>query len=148
MTPELLTEIQEEASLGGLGHIFPADLYPFPRAAVLERWRTATDTIFADSDGLGFVAVAPPWLDALYVRPAAWGTGVADRLHELAVDALRAAGVETARLWVLEENWRARGFYERHGWYADGSTREVPFPPHPLDVGYSLTLQAERSRSR
>jgi GNAT superfamily N-acetyltransferase len=140
VTPELLTEIQEEASLGGLAHIFPPESYPFPREAVLERWRTATDTIFADPDGHGFVAVAPPWLDALYVRPAAWGSGLADRLHEQAIEALRAAGVETARLWVLEENRRARRFYERHGWYADGSTREVPFPPHPIDVGYSLVL--------
>jgi GNAT superfamily N-acetyltransferase len=140
VTPEELTEIQEEASLGGLGHIFPADRFPFPREAVLERWRTAADTILIDSDGLGFAAVAPPWLDALYVRPAAWGVGVADRLHERAVEALRAAGVEVAQLWVLEENRRARRFYERHGWYADGTTREVPFPPHPLDVGYSLAL--------
>jgi len=140
VTPELLTEIQEQASLGGLGHIFPPETYSFPREAVLERWRTATDRIFADPDDLGFVAVAPPWLDALYVRPAAWGTGVADRLHELAIEALRAEGVETARLWVLEENRRARRFYERHGWFADGSTREVPFPPHPIDVGYSLVL--------
>ncbi len=91
MTPELLTEIQEEASLAGLGHIFPAELYPFPREAVLERWRTVVETILADPDGLGFAAVAPPWLDALYVRPAAWGTGVADRLHERALEALRAA---------------------------------------------------------
>ncbi len=141
MTPELLTEIQEDASLAGLGHIFPAERYPFPREAVLERWRTATDTILADPDGLGFAAVAPPWLDALYVCPAAWGTGVADGLHERALEALRAAGVETAQLWVLEENRRARRFYERHGWYADGSTRVVPFPPHPLDLGYSLALR-------
>jgi hypothetical protein len=35
---------------------------------------------------------------------------------------------------------RARRFYERRGWHADGSERGVPFPPHPLDVGYTKEL--------
>jgi ribosomal protein S18 acetylase RimI-like enzyme len=56
------------------------------------------------------------------------------------VEAIRAAGHERARLWVLEQNARARRFYERHGWYADGSSRVVEFPPNPLDLGYSLDL--------
>jgi GNAT superfamily N-acetyltransferase len=66
--------------------------------------------------------------------------GVADALHDDAVEALRAGGVSTGRLWVLEHNARARRFYERHGWRADGTTRVVPFPPHPTDVGYSRSL--------
>lgn len=137
MSPELLAEIQEAASLAGLAHIF-GDA-PYPRAQVLARWQASTDLIFAE-DEVGFVAVDPPWLDGLYVRPEAWGTGVAARLHELAVDALRAHGVERARLWVLEGNVRARRFYERRRWYEDGTTREVPFPPNPIDLGYSLDL--------
>jgi len=39
---------------------------------------------------------------------------------------------------VLEENARARRFYERRGWQENGRTRVVPFPPNPLDVGYTL----------
>jgi hypothetical protein len=39
---------------------------------------------------------------------------------------------------VLEDNARARRFYERHGWQENGETRVVPFPPNPLDVGYLL----------
>ncbi|HLV58951.1 MAG TPA: N-acetyltransferase, partial [Natronosporangium sp.] len=33
---------------------------------------------------------------------------------------LRAQGLETVRLWVLEENAPARRFYERYGYVADG----------------------------
>ncbi len=139
MTPERLAEIQEAASVAGLTHIFGG--VPFPREEVLERWRTASHEIFVDDHELGFAAVTPPWLHGLYVLPEAWGTGVADRLHERAVEALRAAGTETARLWVLAENRRARRFYERHGWYPDGSTRDVPYPPFPVDLGYSLDLR-------
>ena len=137
MTAEQLAAIQEAASVVGLGHIYGDE--PFPREMVLERWRSATDTIFSNGE-LGFAAIDPPWLSGLYVRPEAWGTGVAARLHDRAVDALRAAGVGRARLWVLEGNARARRFYERRGWRLDGETRVVPFPPHPIDVGYSLVL--------
>ena len=41
---------------------------------------------------------------------------------------------------MLEENARARRFYERRGWELDGTTRVVPFPPNPLDVGYRIRL--------
>jgi len=138
--PELLAAIQEAASLAGLAHVYPPERYPFPRREVLERWRSSTDTVFVAEGGSGFAAVDPPWLDALYVRPESWGTGIAARLHDEAVEVLRAAGVERARLWVLEANVRARRFYERRGWRSDGTTRVVPFPPHPLDLGYSLDL--------
>ncbi len=70
---------------------------------------------------------------------------MAGELHDRALDALREEGVQTARLWVLEHNRRARRFYERRGWTADGSTRIVPFPPHPTDVGYVLPLREGRN---
>jgi GNAT superfamily N-acetyltransferase len=52
-----------------------------------------------------------------------------------------AVGVAGARaewldgLYVLPE-WWSRGV----GWHENGNTRVVPFPPHPLDVGYSIEL--------
>ena len=135
MNPELLAEIQQAASVAALRHIYGDE--PFPRAEVLERWRTSTDTILLDEDELGFAAVSPGWLNGLYVRPEAWGTGVAARLHERALAAL---GLGIARLWVLQENHRARRFYERRGWREDGSTRDVPFPPYPVDLGYAIEI--------
>jgi GNAT superfamily N-acetyltransferase len=78
------------------------------------------------------------WLEGLYVVPDQWGTGVADALHEWALDEARALGSSGCHLWVLEANARARRFYERRGWRENGRTRVVPFPPNPLDVGYSL----------
>ena len=41
------------------------------------------------------------------------------------------------RLWVLEENVRARRFYERHGWRPDGRTGTSEYPPHPVELGYT-----------
>jgi GNAT superfamily N-acetyltransferase len=138
---DALAEIQEEASLASVSHVYPPERFPFPSAAVRDRWHRFTEAggwamLTAD----GFVAVEEPWLEALYLRPDAWGTGLAVVLHDLAVAELRARGVSEARLWVLERNARARRFYERLGWRADGTSRVVEFPPNPIDVGYTLEL--------
>ena len=65
-----------------------------------------------------------PELYALYVLPEAWRTGVGS--------ALLAAAGDVRSLWVLEANARARAFYERHGFRADGVTKE-------LDLGGPVT---------
>jgi len=92
-----------------------------------------------DGEPVGVAAVEAEWLNGLYVHPDEWGTGAADRLHDAAVEAIAAAH-DQARLWVLEENRRARRFYERHGWVVNGESRVVEYPPSPIDVGYSLAL--------
>lgn len=140
-------EVQRAASLAALAHIYPPDRYPFPDDAIRERWREAVadesgDVIVAERGDriVGVAAAKEGWLNGLYVLPKEWGSGVAGRLHDEALRKLADAGATTARLWVLEDNTRARRFYERRGWHTDGSERMVPFPPHPLDVGYTKEL--------
>jgi GNAT superfamily N-acetyltransferase len=141
---ETLLAVQREASVAALSDVFPPERYPFPDAAVRERWADAlaepeARVVVAERDGevLGAALVRPEWLDGLYVVPAWWGRGVAPMLHDEAVSTLRAVAPR-AHLWVLEANRRARRFYERRGWVENGRTRVVPFPPHPLDVGYTI----------
>jgi ribosomal protein S18 acetylase RimI-like enzyme len=57
---------------------------------------------------------------AIYVHPDHWGRGVGQALIRHAVRELRAAGMAPVLLWVLEENARARRFYERAGFRPDG----------------------------
>jgi ribosomal protein S18 acetylase RimI-like enzyme len=59
-------------------------------------------------DRLGF-------LEVVYVRPAARGTGLASELVREAVTQLRAAGAEMLELDVLASNAEAREIYERWG---------------------------------
>ena len=75
-------------------------------------------------------------LYGFYVHPDSWGTGVADELHAAALSALRDADWQTLKLWVLEENHRARRFYERHGWTADGGRQQLDFAGNPMEVRY------------
>jgi GNAT superfamily N-acetyltransferase len=66
-------------------------------------------------------------LSALYVVPEEWGSGAAGALHHEAVAGMRELGATEAMLWVVEGNTRARRFYEREGWSADGETKSSMF---------------------
>jgi GNAT superfamily N-acetyltransferase len=55
----------------------------------------------------------------LFVRPAWWGTGLADRLHEAFLAEARDRGYPRAWLATPAAHARARRFYERRGWRAD-----------------------------
>ena len=144
---EVLFEIQKAASLAGLGHIFPPDRFPYPNDAVRELWQEVVARLnhqayvaVTDGKAVGVAAIEGDWLNGFYVRPEQWGSDVAPALHDAVVDAIRTAGCARAHLWVLEANARARRFYERLGWSENGTTRVVPYPPNPIDVGYSLAL--------
>jgi GNAT superfamily N-acetyltransferase len=141
----LLASVQEQASLAALGHIFPPELYPYPREAIRTRWRHAVAEparraliALSEEDAVGAACVSAEWLDGLYVVPDRWGTGLADELHDRALEIVRGMDSDRCHLWVLEENLRARRFYERRGWRENGRTRVVEYPPNPLDVGYTL----------
>jgi ribosomal protein S18 acetylase RimI-like enzyme len=64
---------------------------------------------------------------AIYVDPDRWGDGVGRLLIGAAIDGLTPDYPEM-RLWVLEENHRARRFYQRAGMAPDGA-REFYTPP-------------------
>lgn len=141
---ELVFSIQWEASIAGFASVFPPDRYPYPdeavRRALREQLEDPANVVLVDDERRGFALVGHGWLERLFVREHAWGTGVAEELHAAALETLRAQGANSASLWCLAENARARRFYEKHGWRLNGSERIVPFPPHPFDVGYSIEL--------
>ena len=139
---ELHFAVQRDACVAAFAHVFPPERYPFPDAAVRERWREFRGTmLLAERDGrpVGLAAFEACWLGGFYVVPDEWGSGVAGVLHDAALAAM--PDCPEVRLWTLEENHRARRFYEQRGWRPNGETRVVPFPPHPLDVGYSFSRE-------
>ena len=79
---------------------------------------------------------AEDMLTQLYILPGHQGAGIGSAL----LDAAKSARPGGFRLYAFQRNTRARRFYERRGWHRDGSERVVPFPPHPLDVGYIKDL--------
>jgi ribosomal protein S18 acetylase RimI-like enzyme len=75
---------------------------------------------------------------ACYVRPEWWGRGVGRLLMAHAVSALAEAGLDDVTLWVLEDNHRARRFFEACSFQPDG-TRQLLDLGGPLpEVRYQL----------
>ena len=130
----------------GYAHVFPesvlyADDFDATRRDFWRSWRfapghrlaVATTPAAGDTDEriVGFSSFGPERerargftgraeLYAFYVHPDAWGTGAAGALLSHTEDRFRAEGFDTAVLWVLDDNPRARAFYERFGWAASG----------------------------
>ncbi|CAM5741306.1 GNAT family N-acetyltransferase [Streptomyces hirsutus] len=103
------------------------------RARLLAGDRRVVNLV-VDGDGgklLGWVALGPyrdggthtedAELYALYLRPRHIGRGVGRALLASAVRHCAAAGHPRMYLWVLKDNTRARRFYERAGFAADGA---------------------------
>ena len=65
-------------------------------------------------------------LTHLYLEPAAYGTGVGRPLFRRVVQSAREISLAGIALWVLEENSRARMFYEREGLATDGARQTRP----------------------
>jgi GNAT superfamily N-acetyltransferase len=86
-------------------------------------------------------------LYAIYVEPEHWSTGAGRALIERCEQELSLAYTE-ATLWVLEDNPRARRFYERAGWLPDGARKaEERWGVRTPEVRYRKRLSSSRSRS-
>lgn len=64
---------------------------------------------------------------ALHSLEETWGTGVGKMLMTRAMEDIQNKGKEQVYLWVFKENHRARKFYEKCGFMADGSEQESGF---------------------
>ena len=79
-------------------------------------------------------------LYALYVRPAWWSTGTGRALMDRVLARTRAARYQSAVLWVLRDNARARRFYERAGFTPDGATHVLERLSGVTEVRYRRAL--------
>ena len=119
------------------------------RRTLAERAIASGGVAVAEEDGriVGFVSVGPSTdvegegeLFAIYVLPEAWGSGAGHGLMDAAKELLRASYTD-ATLYVLEDNPRARRFYEREGWVLDGVTKADEFLGMPVpEVRYRIRL--------
>jgi GNAT superfamily N-acetyltransferase len=84
---------------------------------------------------------------AIYVDPPAWSIGVGSALFGRILGELASAPVlpQVVALWVLEGNHRARRFYERHSFSADGTAKPVERGGvTAMEIRYCLTVGNEK----
>jgi GNAT superfamily N-acetyltransferase len=115
-------------------HVLPHErLHALSIEQRADQWRSQPPVV-AEVDGeiVGFVSVgasrdedADGELYAIYVLPDHWSTGVGRALMEAGEAELRRLGHRDVVLWVLDDNPRARRFYELAGWATDDSARGI-----------------------
>jgi GNAT superfamily N-acetyltransferase len=155
-----IARVQERGWQVAYRHVFPPERLDAGGFIHVDRWRTRLETpprgwstfVAVDGSVLGFASVGPSRdedavgeLYAIYVDPGSWGSGSGPALLERA-EAHLARDYVQATLWVLEENPRARRFYERAGWAPDGARKEdVWFDVTAAEVRYRKRLSSSRS---
>jgi RimJ/RimL family protein N-acetyltransferase len=143
-----LRDLEREATLAGLGHVFAPERHPFPDDDVLARWALVldepdVDVLVRDAEGGRldvFAAYDDRSLRHLAVHPDLWGTGLATVAIGAVLQAIARRGTTVAELWCLEENRRARRLYEHLGWEPTADHRPAPWPPHPTEMRYTRHL--------
>lgn len=109
----------------------------------------AVDVLVAKEGGrvVGFASSGPARDEegagevyAIYVEPERWGAGVGRALMERTLKALADRGYREAVLWVLEDNPRARRFYEAGGWRLEHGRSEQIGGVEARVVRYRLRL--------
>ena len=150
----MIAEVHVRTWQAAYRHAFPKDV--LDNLSVDERatlWRRSLDEGYviwvAETKGriVGFAAVGASRTEeeagelyAIYVLPEAWGTIAASGLMAAAKEWFAQEGYATAMLWVLADNPRARRFYEREGWRAEGKRIDTVRGTDVEEALYRLAL--------
>ena len=76
----------------------------------------------------------------IYLIEEFWGRGYGREMMNCAIDSLKQIGYNEIILWVLEENARARRFYEKCGFIFDGTKKEEIISKPLIEIRYVLKL--------
>jgi GNAT superfamily N-acetyltransferase len=150
-----IAEVHVRTWQGAYAHVFGAErlegLDVERRAGYWRDWlEFGRSGVFVAEDGgrvVGFASAGVSRdeselgeLYAIYVLPDVWGSDAGTALMAAAKEELATAH-EEAILWVLDDNPRARRFYEREGWTTDGGRRdEELLGVRAAEVRYRITL--------
>lgn len=115
-------------------HVLPAErlagMSPERRAEL--GWLGDSFVVELDGEVVGFVDFGESRDDdaegeiyAIYVEPDHFGAGMGRELIRAAELRMHELGFTHVILWVLEDNPRARRFYEAAGWTLDGTCRPI-----------------------
>ena len=76
----------------------------------------------------------------IYLHPDQWRKGFGRVLINWGVKELESRGDKKIVLWVLEENYKARSFYENIGFAQDGTFKEIKIGKVLKEMRYVLSL--------
>lgn len=77
---------------------------------------------------------------AIYLLADYWGKYYGKQLMDFAISRLKELSYRKVALWVLEENKRARTFYEKYGYVSDGAKKEINLRKPLIAIRYVYTI--------
>lgn len=80
---------------------------------------------------------------SMYATPPYWNKGLGRAMMEKALYEIQLNEYKCILLWVLKENNRARKFYEKFGFVADGAEKESHLSNRAKLVRYRLKIRSD-----
>ena len=77
---------------------------------------------------------------AIYLIEEYWYKGYGRKMMDFAVTELKPIGYNEIIVWVVEDNSRARRFYEKYGFTLDGAKKEMQFGIPLTIVRYTINV--------
>jgi GNAT superfamily N-acetyltransferase len=77
---------------------------------------------------------------SIYLMEGVWGNGYGTAFLGWGIERLAEFGYRNAALWVLEDNKRARSFYERFGFRKDGTVKTIARGIELVQSRYVISL--------
>jgi RimJ/RimL family protein N-acetyltransferase len=74
----------------------------------------------------------------IYLLSSYWGVGYGKEMMAFGINKLRELGYSDCCLWVLEDNTRARKFYEKYGFTVDCAKKEIDIGKPLIEIRYML----------
>lgn len=137
---DVLGKIHSESSRAGFKGIIPDhilnDVFSIERrtkrfVSEISEGSPRTAVIFEAKEPAGLISFGKcrygnndkSWIEIwrVYLAPKFWGSGVAEELIEWVIKEILNEHFTNIELWVLEENMRARNFYEKMGFKHDNT---------------------------
>ena len=79
---------------------------------------------------------------AMYLIDAFWNRGYGRKMMDFSITELQRMGYHEVVLWVLEDNNRARQFYEKCGFAFDGTKKEIDVDKPLVEMRYARSLSS------
>jgi GNAT superfamily N-acetyltransferase len=80
-------------------------------------------------------------IGAIYLLEEFWDYGYGRLMMNYAIDTLKSMDFLEIIIWVLEENKRARMFYEKFGFVADGTAKKINIGKELIEIRYVLDIR-------
>ena len=157
---ETLSRIHSISLIAAFGGLFPEEIvmqfFGFERrlngfTKELEKGQPVSFLVYDDDEAIGVLSYGPSrhaevdddtieiW--RFYFLPGYWGRGAAAAAMNLLMMKIREAGYRKVILWVMEENLRARRFYEKTGFAKTKKIHEDELGRPTREIMYEILLK-------